>query len=270
MKAFGLFGEKLSHSLSPAIHNMIYQTIGLQAAYSLYEIQPHMLASAVQGIKALGINGVNVTIPYKLKVMESLDGISKEALSIGAVNTIHNIENKLYGYNTDYIGFGRMLNRNSIVVKNKSAVVLGTGGASKAVIAYLTDNGIADINIVSRKPEEVKTYDKDMYKLIDYNQLKQLKQTDMLINCTPCGMHPKIDCSPIEETLIPRFGALVDLIYNPSETLLMKYADKYGIANMNGLYMLVEQAIAAVEIWIEETIDSTVVSRIYQRLQQSK
>lgn len=266
MKVFGLFGEKLSHSLSPAIHNMIYNALGVDAAYSLFEIQPAMLQNAMKALRALNINGVNVTIPYKLKVMDYLDVISKEALRIGAVNTIHNHDNLLRGYNTDYIGFGRMLDKNSIQTHNKTAVVLGTGGAAKSVITYLEDHGIANIYIVSRNPEKATAFNPSNYKVIDYDSLKDISSTDILVNCTPCGMHPKIDCSPLEKEAVSHFSAVVDLIYNPSETLLLKYANQNNIKAVNGLYMLVAQAVAAVEIWLDQTIDGKIIDEIHKKL----
>lgn len=266
MKVFGLFGEKLSHSLSPAIHNMIYSALGMEASYSLFEIQPAMLPDAVKALKTLNINGVNVTIPYKVKIMDYLDDISKEAVRIGAVNTIHNQCNHLKGYNTDYIGFGRMLDKNSIQTQNKSAIVLGTGGAAKSVITYLEDHGVSNIYIVSRDPKKATTFEPNKYKLVDYDSLADISSTDILVNCTPCGMYPKIDCSPLEKETVSRFSAVVDLIYNPSETLLLKYAKQNNIKAVNGLYMLIAQAVAAVEIWTDQTIDSSIINEIHKKL----
>lgn len=269
MKVFGLLGEKLSHSLSPKIHNMIYKALDIEAAYSLFQIQPDMLKDAVQGIRALDIDGVNVTIPYKLKVMEYLDSISDEALRIGAVNTISNNENRLRGYNTDYTGFGKMLDRYSIDIKNKIAVIMGSGGAAKAVVTYMEDNKASNIHIISREPSKVISFDKNKYSLIDYSRLKQIKHADILINCTPCGMYPNTDCSPIEEAMLSSFGAVVDLIYNPSETLLIKYARKNNILAINGLYMLVAQAIASFEIWNSRKVDDIITDKIYHKLKKA-
>lgn len=269
MKVFGLFGEKLSHSLSPTIHSMLYKALGLEATYSLYEIQPEMLKDAVQGIKALSISGVNVTIPYKVKVMSYLDNITDEAHRIGAINTIRNRGNMLEGFNTDYIGFGRMLRKNSIVTKKKTAVVLGTGGAAKSVVTYLEDNGVYEIYIISRNPNQIDTFDRSKYRIVDYTSLKSLKHADLLINCTPCGMYPKIDCSPIDEKDITKFNAVIDLIYNPSNTLLMKHAKDNNITTVNGLYMLVAQAAASVEIWNDLTIKEDIMDEIYQHLKNS-
>lgn len=268
MKVFGLFGEKLSHSLSPEIHNMLYEALGIKASYSLFQIQPSMLKDAVQSIRALCINGVNVTIPYKLKVIEYLDSISNEALRIGAVNTIFNNENQLMGYNTDYTGFGRMLEKHSINVHNKSAVVIGSGGAAKSVVTYLEDNGAANIIIVSRAPSKVLSFNSSTYNIVSYNELVQVGHADLLVNCTPCGMFPNIAVSPIEEAVITSFGAVVDLIYNPSETLLMKYAKRNSIFAVNGLYMLVAQAAAAIELWTSSTIDDAIIDNVYQQLKK--
>jgi shikimate dehydrogenase len=232
----------------------------------LFEIKQEMLHDAINGVRALNINGINITIPYKLKVMDFIDSISDEAERIGAVNTIHNFNGLLSGYNTDYIGFGRMLKRNSIDIKNKTAAVLGTGGAAKSVVTYLADNGASNIYIISRNPERVQTFNRELYEIIDYRKLSTYINTDLLINCTPCGMHPDIYCSPIDETCTTHFGTVVDLIYNPSETLLLKYADKYGIKAVNGLYMLVAQATAAVEIWTDQKIENSIVEDVFKNL----
>lgn len=266
MKTFGLFGEKLSHSLSPTIHNMLYEALDIDAAYNLFEIKAHMLQDAVKGVKALNINGVNVTIPYKVKVMDYLDSISDEAMRIGAVNTICNHNDYLSGFNTDYIGFGRMLKKHLIETNNKKAIILGTGGAAKSVITYLKDNGVSNISIASRNPEKVDSFDTMIYEVINYDKLTRINNIDLLVNCTPCGMYPNIQCSPIDEDIVSHFGVIVDLIYNPSETLLMKYAERNKITAVNGLYMLVAQAAAAVEIWIGQSIDNSIVEDVYQRL----
>jgi shikimate dehydrogenase len=159
-----------------------------------------------------------------------------------------------------------MLKKHSIDVHRKRAVVLGTGGAAKSIVTFLEDNGVSDMYLVSREPEGVKTFDSARYQLIDYNRLTNINQADILINCTPCGMHPRVDCSPIDESLILRFGAVVDLIYNPTETLLLKYARYNNIKAVNGLYMLVAQAAAAIEIWTGQAIESSIVENVYDEI----
>jgi shikimate dehydrogenase len=266
MKVFGLIGERLSHSLSPIIHHYVYEILDLEASYSLYQVQPSLLGAAVQGIRALNLSGVNVTIPYKIKIMEYLDNISTEAQKIGAVNTIFNDASVLKGFNTDYIGFGRLLDKHLIQPGGKRAVILGSGGAAKSVSTYLEDSGVSDLYVVSRKPEEVNRYNN--YEVISYEQLSLIKQGYLLINCTPIGMYPVENAVPIPQAEVSKFENVVDLIYNPSNTQLMKSATGIGIPAYNGLYMLVSQAIAAIEIWYSISIAEDIVDEVYQKLIQ--
>lgn len=266
MKVFGLIGESLSHSLSPIIHKCVYEMLNLDASYSLYQVQPGMLEAAVQGIRALDLRGVNVTIPYKIKIMESLDSISIEADKIGAVNTILNDGHSLAGYNTDYFGFGKMLDKFNINAAQKSAVILGSGGAAKSVTAYLLDTGVSELYIVSREPKKV-AYP-DTCKAITYEQLSLINQANLLVNCTPVGMSPNIDVTPISKHETAKFETVIDLIYNPLHTRLMTQAIEMGIPAYNGLYMLVSQAIASIEIWYNTSIDDSIVDKVYSKLIQ--
>ncbi|OGO76804.1 MAG: shikimate dehydrogenase [Clostridiales bacterium GWB2_37_7] len=266
MKVFGLIGEKLSHSLSPIIHKHIYELINLDATYSLFQVRPDELNAAAQGIRALGLQGVNVTIPYKVKIMKYLDDISPEAKKIGAVNTILHVGSYLTGYNTDYIGFGRMLDKYNIELPGKTAVVLGSGGAAKSVTTYLEDMGIAKVYIVTRNLSNISHFTK--HEFISYAQLSQSPQFDLLINCTPVGMYPSTDASPINNAEVTKFKTIIDLIYNPSCTLLMRQANDFGVPAYNGLYMLVAQAVAAVEIWNNIKVSDDIVAVVYDRIRQ--
>lgn len=251
---YGLIGEKLGHSFSPQIHREIFKEMGMEGEYKLFELKQEELKYAVLEYKAQGIKGLNVTVPYKIKVMEYLDVISAEAEKIGAVNTISLNNGILTGYNTDYSGFGMSLARSRVEVKGKSAVILGTGGASKAVAHYLMDNGAKSITYVSRDPGVgAKGYD----------EAANLKG-DMIINCTPCGMYPKVDVSPVPTGIFKSFGTAVDLIYNPEETVFLKQAKENGLKTVNGLYMLVGQAVAAQEIWNGIEFSKLKVDNIYQ------
>lgn len=264
---YGLLGEKLGHSMSPAIHASIFKELKMDAYYHLFEVKKENLREAIYGLKALGAKGVNVTIPYKVPIMDYLDYISQEAIEIGSVNTIVFKGDKTWGYNTDYYGFGRMLEKNNITIAGKNAVVLGSGGSAKGVLQYLLDNGIKSIVVASREVSKLK--EMDYYKrfsLMSYNDLKQLKDFDIIINCTPNGMYPNIDSSPVDEAILHNFSAAVDLIYNPKQTLFLKYADKVGIKAVNGLYMLVAQAVAAEELWNNVKISKEITDNIYNSL----
>lgn len=261
---YGLIGEKLEHSISPGIHALILEKLKIKGCYNLFEVKNKDLKEAVIGLKVLGAKGVNVTIPYKVDIMKYLDGISKEAEEIGAVNTITFKENQCIGYNTDYFGFGEALKNGKIDFYNKSAVILGTGGASRAVMHFLIDNGIRDIVYVSREPEKAKENLKN-FNIICYDDINNLNNTDIIINCTPCGMYPKVACCPINIDLLSKFSSAVDLIYNPMKTIFLSEAEKRGLKNVNGLYMLIAQAAASEEIWQGTRIDDEVVKSIYER-----
>jgi shikimate dehydrogenase len=234
---YGLIGEKLGHSFSPQIHGEILKKLGMEGEYKLFELREDVLESAVTEYKNRGIKGLNVTVPYKIKIMAYLDVISAEAEKIGAVNTISLIDGVIKGYNTDYNGFGMSLARNQVGVKDKSAVILGTGGVSKAVSQYFYDNGAKIIYIVSRNKQKAETafknnisnFKNNKLKFIEYEEFYSIEKKGIITNCTPCGMFPEVKCCPIKKEAFANFEAAVDLIYNPKETLFIKYANEYGI-----------------------------------------
>lgn len=250
MLKLGLVGEMLSHSQSPQIHEEIMKQRGISGSYELLEFSKDTFARDFSALKDSGFRGVNITIPYKESVIPLLDEISKQAKYIGAVNTVLFKDGRAKGFNTDYNGFISLLDHNSIAVKGKAAVVLGSGGAAKAVAKALLDLGIYDLTIVSRGKQNFHGNYTVSY---EFFQEKRVK-SDLLINCTPVGMYPHIDESPIPKECI-NADAVIDLIYNPPKTLLLKYAEEMGIKTVNGSFMLKEQAAKAYDIWTgDETV----------------
>lgn len=245
-KHFGLLGGKLSHSLSPQIHQAIFRNNHMKATYSLVERNPDMLAQLLPELKAEGYSGINVTIPYKTDIMRYLHDITPEAKHIGAVNTIV-LGDQFIGHNTDYTGFGLALTRQMPSIAGKKAAVLGTGGASKAVVAWLEDNGIQALTIVSRDIETASI----RYPGLPSATLHDFSGAgyDIIVNTTPVGMYPHENNSPLTEKQLIGAGFVMDLVYNPKTTMLMKKAKQLNIPCENGLTMLVAQAIAAEEIW---------------------
>lgn len=262
MEFYGLIGEKLPHSLSPKIHNTLFKGLNIEGAYKLFEVEKEDLGKAIDSLRILKIKGVNVTIPYKQDVMEHLDFISDEAKKIGAVNTIYLNDGKLYGYNTDYFGFGTIIKNNSIEVKDNIAMVLGNGGAAKAVITYLLDEGIKKIYLVSRKINEESGYDDNRIECKTYHKIADIKG-DILINTTPLGMYPHMDESPVDENIVANFNSLIDIIYNPKETKFLKIGKVLNKKVAGGIEMLVGQAIKAEEIWQGTSLDNEVTKRLY-------
>ena len=232
---YALLGEKLGHSFSPIIHKEIFKDLNIDAEYELKEIKKEEIKDTLDLLKKGIYNGYNVTIPYKKEVMQYLDEITPEAKKIGAVNTIAYKFGKLIGYNTDYYGFKEEVLFNKIDVKNKECYILGTGGASLALHKALIDLG-GNVLFVSRNPLNDIT--------ISYEELKN-KKPYLIVNATPIGMYPNVDSSPIEKDIINNTKYVMDIIFNPLQTKLLKYAN----SKMNGLFMLVGQAIKAEEIW---------------------
>ena len=202
--------------------------------------------------------------------MPLLDEIAPEAQAIGAVNTIKFTHGGAFGYNTDYFGFGRMVEYNDIAVTGKVCAVLGTGGAARAVVKYLADKKCAKLYLVTRDVFKVDSHFAKIapkIKVIDYARLDAL-QGDVLVNCTPVGMFPKVGAAPVSPEVSFAFDASVDLIYNPAQTLFLKQAAEAGNKAVNGLFMLVAQAVAAQEIWQGERYDSELIVRIMRELEK--
>ncbi len=223
----------------------------------------------MEGFKVIKPRGINVTIPYKIKIMEFLDEISIEAKDIGAVNTLKFKDGKIIGYNTDYFGIGMLFDKYDIKVKNKSATIFGNGGVAVTMVQYLLNSGISEITVVTRDVSKLKENSKfNSCKLISYDEIKEIQGHGIVVNCTPLGMYPNLNNSPIEKKLIGRFESAVDMIYNPKRTLFLKYAQEEGLKAVNGLYMLVGQAIAAQEIWNDIKIPKGIIDEIYDELEK--
>lgn len=266
MEFYGLVGEKLPHSLSPKIHNTLFKALNIQGAYKLFEVEREDLGKAIDSLKILKIKGVNVTIPYKQDVMKYLDFISEEAKKIGAVNTICLEDGKLFGYNTDYFGFGTIIKNNNVDIKDNIAMVLGNGGAAKAVITYLLDQGIKKIYLVSRKKKDNIPYNDERVKVKSYEEIVDIKG-GILINTTPLGMYPHIDETPVGEGIINNFETLIDIIYNPKETRFLKIGKSLNKKVCGGIEMLVGQAIKAEEIWQGYSLENEITEELYSMFQ---
>lgn len=265
----GLIGEKLGHSLSPEIHQKIFEKLGIRGTYNLLPIARMNLKDTVETLLE-SMDGFNVTIPYKTDIMPFLDEISPEARTIGAVNTVAVHDGKRYGYNTDYDGFARTLDKIAADVKGEKVFVMGHGGASRAVVQCLHDRGAGTILIVSRCPEAVDESFQEFAEkrdclIIDYSILNQ-EDGYLLVNATPVGMYPKAGFSPVPAEVAERFDKVIDLIYNPSETKLL--SDAMNADKSNGLYMLVMQAVRAEEIWLGHDIPEFVAMEIVEEMKQ--
>ncbi|HJV44385.1 MAG TPA: shikimate dehydrogenase [Bacillota bacterium] len=253
----GIFGYPVGHSMSPLMHNAAFQALGLNYRYGAFSIPGHSLKSAVEGIRALGFRGVNVTIPHKVEVMEYLDEIDDEALQIGAVNTIVNENGKLIGYNTDGQGYVcSLLQEWETPLSGKKVVILGAGGAARAVAVSLARHGVKEMVIANRSVEKAQGLAEHVQNLVkasaismeDLNRGKKL-EVDLLINTTSVGMYPNIHNVPISLDLIHDGLMISDLIYNPLNTELLIKGKEVGAKTMNGLGMFIHQGSLAFELW---------------------
>lgn len=266
MQFYGLFGNPLGHSISPEIHEHIYKIAGIKAAYKKFEIDSDQLGQAIEAMKVLSIGGANVTIPYKEDFFPYLDELDPLAQRLHSVNTIKNTDGYFKGFNTDYAGIHLTFQRRGWQVAGQACYILGSGGASQTVAHYLQDQGASQVTMVSRDPSQVKN--RQDWEYIDYQTLEG-RSGQFLINGSPVGMYPKTEASPVSQDTISRFNYLFDMIYNPKETLFMKWGAELGKETANGLDMLVGQAIKAVEIWEDATIPEADVEAILTEFQEN-
>lgn len=251
---YGLIGGKLGHSYSKDIHEML-------ADYT-YDLCPLTTEEFHPFMEKHEFRAINVTIPYKQDVIPYLYEMDDNASAIGAVNTIVNKDGKLYGHNTDFSGFLYMLQKHGISVQDKKCVVLGDGGASKAVVAVLHKCGAREIIIVDIvQTKSAITYEELFAKHTD---------AEFIANTSPVGMYPNCDASPVDLTQFPKCEAVADVIYNPLETKFIAQAKSLGMTGVNGLEMLVAQALYAIEFFLDTTLDEAKIDEVYQKLYQEK
>ena len=260
-KFAGIIGYPLSHSLSPPMHNFIYQKLGIEILYKKWEIEEQNLELHIRKINNDDFVGANVTVPYKEKIVPILDEIKDEAVFTGAVNTIVKNNNKLIGYNTDVYGIKETLD---IQFKNdeiNNVVIFGAGGAAKAALYVLFQRGLKNLTIINRtKANAVKMVDQfnDFnfeHCVLTFNEIPKIKtacqSTNLIINTTILGMKGSgyENISPVDSTFIDSNSVIFDMVYNPTKTQLIKIALDKNANIIEGLNMLVYQAIKSIELW---------------------
>ena len=247
MKKYGCIGKKLAHSFSKEIHGKL-----ADYNYELIELTEDEITPFFEKKEFAAIN---VTIPYKQTVIPFLDCISDIASKIGAVNTIVNKDGKLYGYNTDYYGMKALIEKIGVSLSGKKVLILGTGGTSKTARVLATDLGAAKIlNVSRKKSDECVTYEEVIEAHLDAN---------IIINTTPSGMYPDCESKPIDIAKFAHLEGIVDAVYNPLCTNLILDAKDKGIKAEGGLYMLVMQAVVAVEKFLDISIDKEVADKVF-------
>lgn len=266
-----LIGNPVEHSISPLIHNTLAEKMHINLAYTAFKVEKDNVGNAIRGAKALGILGMNVTVPHKCDVIQYLDEMDELAAKIGAVNTIVTTNNGYKGYNTDIIGLGRQLREEEIQINGRDVIILGAGGASKAITYLCAQEGAARIFLLNRSinkacelANEVNEHFSNVVvpmELNDYGQLPKKKYP--VIQTTSVGLYPNVDKAPIEnEDFYELVEAGVDIIFNPKETKFMKMCKAHNAPAYNGLKMLLYQGIAAFELWNDVKVSDEHVQEI--------
>ncbi len=265
-----VIGKPIKHSLSPIIHNFWINKYKLSLEYKKMEVEKDFLPSLIKDVRNGKVTGLNITIPYKRDIIKFIDEISNTAKDIGAINTVFLKRDKVYGDNTDGIGFTRALEKKkNFNFFNKSIYVLGAGGASHGIISELIKKKVKTIYVANRTKQKTikllnffknKNNNVDL-KFVDWENLVPNSDVDLIINTTSFGMNEnealKIDTRNLKTTLI-----LVDIIYNPRETKLIKLFRKEGFFCMNGLCMLIEQAAVSFELWFNISLNNKDIEEV--------
>ena len=256
----GVIGDPVEHTMSPVMHNAAFRQLGLDYLYVPFKVKQGELAKAIEGVRALNIRGLNVTIPHKVAVIQFLDEVDNLAGRIGAVNTIVNDGGVLRGYNTDGAGFLQALLERRIEPKGKNIAILGAGGAARAISFSLTDRG-AHLIILNRLLEldwakelasrisQIFTTEVEALELNRENLAGVLGKANILVNATSVGMTPNIDETPVTSDLLKAELIVFDIVYNPIKTRLLREAEAAGAKTISGIDMLVWQGALAFEKW---------------------
>ena len=256
----GIIGDPIEHTMSPAMHNAAFKTLGLDYVYVPFTVKSLELKKAIEGIRGMNLRGVNVTIPHKVAVMQFLDRIDPLVEKIGAVNTIVNDGGILSGYNTDATGFLQTLHDKEIEPRDKKVLLLGAGGAARAIGNILAEEN-AHVTILNRRQElswaedlanRINLHyraDVSAGELTPENLKRALDGVDILINATSLGMSPDDDQTPVPADLLDASLTVFDVVYNPLQTRLLREAKTAGARTISGLEMLVWQGAIAFEKW---------------------
>lgn len=252
----GLFGHPVGHSRSPHMQNAAFAAKGIPYLYMAFDIQPDQIGASVAGIRALGMRGVNVTIPYKVDVIPFLDRMTPEAELIGAVNTIVNENGELIGHNTDGNGYVRsLLEETNISLPDANVLVLGAGGAARAVSAALAMHGAKSVLVANRTREKGEQLVESLSSICQARALltdeipDQIGLVQLVVNTTSVGMYPSTQEVPIDPGLLREGQVVSDLIYNPRETRLLREAKQRGAIPHGGLGMFIYQGAEAFSLW---------------------
>lgn len=273
----GVIGHPIEHSLSPIMHNVAIAHLGADYVYLPFLVEPDKLVEAVNGLASIGVRGFNVTIPHKQAIMRLLSDISPLAQAVGAVNTVWRVGDRWHGTNTDVAGFLAPLRSRQRDWQRTEVVILGNGGAARAVVASCAELGCGKIRVFGRDRQKLDQFHQSCHhsplnitlETQTWDALPNFFPTaGLVVNTTPIGMYPQVDQLPVGPELMhllePRAIAY-DLIYTPSPTQFLKLASQQGATTIDGLEMLVQQGAAALEIWLDQTPPVDVMRRSLQQ-----
>ena len=274
-KLMGLIGNPVEHTLSPVIHNTIASCMNENMAYLPLPVKED-LEMAVKGAYVLGVQGMNVTVPYKSAVMPSLVNMDEQAAVIGAVNTLVRVDGGYKGYNTDLPGLYRAMRSDGIELADAKVVILGAGGAARSAAFLCAFHKAKEVYILNRTVQKAALVAEEVKEKTGFTEVKALSLTDydklpgdgyLCIQATKVGLFPNVEESPVSEpAFYEKLAVLYDLIYTPWETKCMQFAKEQGVMAYNGLKMLLYQGVAAYEMWNHTTVPEDVVSIAYEEL----
>jgi shikimate dehydrogenase len=281
MKHFAIIGHPVAHSLSPLMHNTAFEALGMDCIYEAIDAEPDDLGEVVSGLRDRGIAGFNVTLPHKQTIMTLLDEVEPEAVVIGAINTVVWNNDKLVGLNTDLPGFVEAVSPFKSRLENARVLILGAGGAARAalygLLRHYQPSRILILNRSLEKAEEIaavfgnvrpETQLSSESLFVD-NLQKTVNDADVIINATSVGMKPYADASPLEDTKFKKTQLIIELIYVPSETKLIKTAQESGATTLSGLDMFLHQGAAAFQLWTGKNMPMDIVrNAVVQNLKE--
>ncbi|MBB6445951.1 shikimate dehydrogenase [Bacillus benzoevorans] len=255
-KLYGVIGDPIAHSMSPAMHNDLFEFYGMDAEMFPFHIKGPLLEDAVKGFRAINVAGFNITVPHKTAIMPFLDEIDPLAEAIGAVNTVVNKEGKLIGYNTDGTGYFEGIKQAVSDVEGKTVLLVGAGGAAKAIYYTMAYAGVERIDIANRTQQSAESliehcpYKTQSEVMVITETKQDCSEYDIIIQTTSVGMHPRVNETPLHLRNVKEGAFVSDIIYTPLETRFLRQAREQGAITQNGIPMFVYQGALAFEKWM--------------------
>lgn len=275
-KVLGVIGDPIARSFSPVIHNTVAKRYGHNVVYVPFHVKASRLREAVAGAYALNIKGLNVTMPHKQEIIPLLAGLDETARQADSVNTLQYTENGYIGHNTDYVGLIKCLQMHNVQLKGKNAVVIGAGGGAYAAVMMAAAEGAKHIYVLNRTTQRAnkmvshfKKYFSTLMTVHTFDELSLIEAPDVVIQTTSIGFGQLKDLSPVQDaSFFKKVEVALDIIYSPWETKFLQDAKVQGCMAINGLAMLVFQALAAYEIWNGLEIEPDVYDEIHKEYER--